>query len=68
MSGLKKVVHDNFHYNFFPALRKKCNYMLFTVKGNVMIAEWSACALNACVVVHSCQRFEKHCYSGYICV
>jgi hypothetical protein len=41
--------------------------MLFTAKGNVMIAEWSASVLTAHVVVHTCQN-DKHYYSGYVCV
>jgi hypothetical protein len=58
----KKVVYGNFKHNFSPICSKKHSYVLFTAKGNVRIAEWSAYEQTAHAVVRSCRKFEKHCY------
>jgi hypothetical protein len=46
---------------FLLFARKKRNCMLFTAKRSVTIAELSAHARIAHVVVCSCRKFEKHC-------
>jgi hypothetical protein len=46
----------------FAEKRRKC--LLFTAKGNFVMAEWSVCAPTSHVVVSSCQKFEKRWCKG----
>jgi hypothetical protein len=54
------MVYVKFNCNFSPIRRVKRNCFLFAAKGNVMIADWTACKPTAQVVVRSCRKFEKH--------
>lgn len=45
-------------------LQRKCSCVLFAVKGNFIMAELSAHAPTAQIVVHSCRMFQKNCLNA----